>query len=211
MLIVLPPYPTIGRSNGMPIRVDGRPGIACNDPPRTSKEQFSFTLTCSCGRATSRDRRDRASGPAAPPAIHRRSSAGTSHTRNAGRIPSPGVASSPSSPGNTPPAARARRFPARRRAPVRAVRSSPDASAFTACAATGVRQQIVHIVCQRPPEQEFHREVINLLGILAAVRPLGEQPSLRENVPHRRANASNRSRASDSGISTTLSKTRCRS
>jgi len=53
VLIVLPPYPTTGRSWGMPMRRDGRPATARNDPPCTSNEQPKFTSTRSCGRGTS--------------------------------------------------------------------------------------------------------------------------------------------------------------
>ena len=45
MLTVLPPYPTTGRSYGMPNRLDLLPVTGRSDPPRNSIEQFSLTST----------------------------------------------------------------------------------------------------------------------------------------------------------------------
>jgi len=50
VLIVLPPYPTTGRSNGIPIRIEGRPAIARRFAPCASKEQASWISTCCSGR-----------------------------------------------------------------------------------------------------------------------------------------------------------------
>ena len=41
------------RSNGVPIRLEGLPGMSSSMPWRSSNEQFTLTSTCSCGRATS--------------------------------------------------------------------------------------------------------------------------------------------------------------
>ena len=51
--MVEPPYPITGRSNGMPIRVDGRPGTGRRLPPLSSNEQPKLTSTFSFGRAIS--------------------------------------------------------------------------------------------------------------------------------------------------------------
>ncbi len=38
---------------------------------------------------------------------------------------------------------------------------------------------------RRSADQELHRQVVDLLGVLVVIRPLGEDPALREHVPHR--------------------------
>ena len=40
-------------------------------------------------------------------------------------------------------------------------------------------------VGQRPADQELHRQVIDLLGVLVVVGPLGQQPALGEQVADR--------------------------
>ena len=51
--MVWPPWPTTGRSKGMPIRVDRRPVTTRSVPSRSSNAQPSATSTVSRGRATS--------------------------------------------------------------------------------------------------------------------------------------------------------------
>ena len=70
MLIVEPPYPITGRSYGMPIRVEGRPGTGRRLPPLSSNEQPTLTSTFSFGRAISHGSGSGASCPAFPVAIH---------------------------------------------------------------------------------------------------------------------------------------------
>ena len=53
VLMLLPPYPITGRSNGIPINAEGRPGTGRNCPPTIAKEQLSLTSTVSLRRGTS--------------------------------------------------------------------------------------------------------------------------------------------------------------
>jgi len=48
-----------------------------------------------------------------------------------------------------------------------------------------IKQQIGDIVSQRSSDQEFHRQVIDALGVLAVVRGFGAHPTLRQDIPDR--------------------------
>src|SRR5204863_311173 len=48
-----------------------------------------------------------------------------------------------------------------------------------------IKEKVRHIVSQRTTDEEFHRKVVNALGILALIRLLGPNPSLRKDITHR--------------------------
>ncbi len=45
--------------------------------------------------------------------------------------------------------------------------------------------EVVDRVGQRPADEELHRQVVNLLGVLLVVGAVGQQPSLREQIAER--------------------------
>src|SRR5262249_41102056 len=47
------------------------------------------------------------------------------------------------------------------------------------------KKEVRNIVSQRTTDEEFHRKVVNTLGILSVIGFLCSNPSLRENVTHR--------------------------
>src|ERR1700679_3768833 len=49
----------------------------------------------------------------------------------------------------------------------------------------GAVQQIRHVIRERASDQEFHRQVIHELWVLARVRLCGEYPTARERVSDR--------------------------
>jgi hypothetical protein len=46
----------------------------------------------------------------------------------------------------------------------------------------GIQQQVRHVVGQRAAEEEFHRQVIDPLGVFALVGLLGPHPALAEDI-----------------------------
>ena len=47
-----------------------------------------------------------------------------------------------------------------------------------------IEQEVGDVVGQRAADEELHREVVDALGVLALVRVLRVDPSLRKDVPH---------------------------
>jgi hypothetical protein len=48
-----------------------------------------------------------------------------------------------------------------------------------------MQHQVHDVVGQRSADQEFHRQVIDALGVLPIIGGLGLDPALREDVAHR--------------------------
>src|SRR6266481_55776 len=133
--------------------------IGRSSPPPTSNEQFRLISTFSSGRATSQGsgRRSQLSGCS-------RCQPCSMDCRNipySYRSPYPmaGV-----------------RFLLQEAEPVEGL--LPDG-----VARDGTEQEIRDVVRQRSADEELHREVIDAFGVLARVRLLGADPSLREDVP----------------------------
>ena len=159
-------------------------GSAARLPPRISNEQFSLTSTFSSGRTTSHGiRRGGASCPAVPAASRPGSSAEdavfvTQTVAHGGKLH------------------RGHRVEeARRQAPEPAVAKAGVGFRFKQAEpievllldplpGEGVEQEVCDIVCQRAADEKLHRKVIDALGVLALIGLLGEQPALREDVPH---------------------------
>src|SRR4030095_14485296 len=47
-----------------------------------------------------------------------------------------------------------------------------------------IKKEVRDIVSQRTTDEEFHRKIVNTLGILAIIGFLGSNPALRKNITH---------------------------
>ena len=47
-----------------------------------------------------------------------------------------------------------------------------------------IKKKVRHIVSQRTTDEEFHRKIVNTLGVLAIIGLLCSNPSLREDITH---------------------------
>ena len=49
----------------------------------------------------------------------------------------------------------------------------------------GIEQKIGDIVGERPPDQKLHRQIVDPLRVLPVIGALGQNPTLRQHIPHR--------------------------
>ena len=65
----------------------------------------------------------------------------------------------------------------------------------------GIEEEVHDVVCQGPPDEELHGEVVDALGVRALISALRAQPPLRKDIPHRAGDGLEpRSRIHGSGI-----------